>query len=127
VIVEAIVKVGSRGPSDTLYSFFADSEMNLKEGDTVVVDTRNGLQVATVREIDVIDQASVGVASKWVVDKVDLSAHEARIERQKRMKSVLAKLRARRKDFEEMALSEVLADKDNEVAELLKGLKELQG
>ena len=54
------------------YDFFND--LDVKLGDTVVCDTAYGLSVGTV--VGLKDTSPR--ATKWIVDKVDLSRHIAR-------------------------------------------------
>jgi predicted GTPase len=106
------------------YDFFTDIE-DLKAGDTVVVDTQNGLQLAKVDMV--YTEKTPGRATKWVVAKVDLSAHEARLEREKKAAELRKKLEARRKKLEEIAVYRMLAEQDPEMAEILKEYEEVVG
>ena len=114
-----VVSVKFDGYAYKTYDFFTDLE--LKVGDVVVVDTQNGLQVAEVVDVDV-DSSK---ATKWVVDKVDMEAHKARIEREKRLKEITQKMEARRKKLEKFEVYRMLAEKDDEMAELLKQYAEV--
>lgn len=105
------------------YDFKYDKD-DLKVGDTVVVDTQHGLQLA---KVTTVIKLAVGErydkATKWVVQKVDLTEHEARLEREKKAKEIKKQLEARRKKLEEIAVYQLLAEKDPEMAKLLEEYK----
>lgn len=102
------------------YVFKNDIE-DLEVGDQVVVDTRYGYSVATV--IEFMEQSNIG--SKYLVQKIDISAHKVRLEKERKLKEIKAKMDARRKKLEEIEIYEMLAKQDEEMAGLLKMLKEI--
>jgi hypothetical protein len=104
------------------YHFKNDIE-DLKKGDTVVVDTINGMAVGLVVGFE---DASVK-AEKWVVQKVDLEKHLERIERENKIKELKRKMEKRRKELEDIQLYVMLAKEDQEMAEMVKQLLELEG
>ncbi len=95
------------------YDFFTD--LDLHSGDLVVVDTQYGYATAEVSVVGVNSK----VATKWVVCKVDLEGHNQRMEQQKKLASVKAKMESRRKKLEQIEVYYLLAEKDEEMAELL--------
>lgn len=102
------------------YDFKNDIEV-LAIGDMVVVDTVNGVAVATVVGIKDISKT----ATKWVIQKVDLDAHKARLAQDKIVIELKAKMEARRKELEEVNIYRILAKEDNSMAELLAQLDQL--
>lgn len=107
--------------SNKLYHFKCDIE-GIDVGDKVVVDTANGLAVAEVAKV--ITEGS-NKATKWVVDKIDMSAHEARLEKQKKLEELKEKMEQRRKEIQEFEIYRILAKEDEEMAELVKNLDDL--
>jgi hypothetical protein len=101
------------------YSFRNDIQ-DLEVNDTVVVDTAQGYQLATV----VGFQELTKVATKWVVQKVDLTAHVERLDKEKKKKLLKDKMEQRRKKLEEIEIYKALAKEDPEMAQLVE---EFQG
>lgn len=107
---------------DTVKSYsFKNDIAGLEEGDKVVVDTARGLQVAEVLGFKDVCKS----ATKYIVQKIDLDAHQKRLEKEEKARAIRAKLEKRRKELEELELYEMLAAKDENMAELLKEYKEL--
>jgi hypothetical protein len=67
-----VVVVKFYGKAIGQYDFFTDLE--LKKGDLVVVDTKNGYVLARVLRY----KESSKLAKKWVVDRVNTKAHNER-------------------------------------------------
>jgi hypothetical protein len=109
------------------YNFLTDIE-DLQPGDIVVVDTVNGLQVAEFVKYNELGLGETGVKTptKWVVQKIDLSAHEARIEAAERAAKLKVMMEERRKKTQELEIYEILAKADPEMAKLLEEFKKLQ-
>lgn len=104
------------------YQFLTDIE-GLKQGDQVVVDTKNGLSIA---EVEGYEEQKPGIKDfKWVVQKVDLSAHEERIEKQRRVNALKRKMESRRKELEEVQLYALLAKEDESMKAIFDEFIEL--
>lgn len=101
------------------YAFKTDLE--LQGGDTVVCDTTHGLSIGKV----VGFQDSSNLATKWILCKVDLEKHEERIKKEKKLKEIKKKMDLRRKQHEEITFYKMIAEKDEEMANLLKEYEEL--
>lgn len=88
---EGVTRIKVRFSGSTGYAYLCDIP-GVAVGDHVVVDTpSNGLTIAKVAQVgDTVD--SVAKANKWVVDKVDVSAHKARLARIERKKLLEAQL-----------------------------------
>lgn len=102
-----------------MYDFFTDLE--LVAGDAVVCDTVRGLAIGEV--IDVVNTSKK--ANKWVVQKIDMSQHESRLAREKRIKELQAQMEDRRKNLEQEAIYAMLAKEDAEMSAMLKEYKDL--
>ncbi|BDR75247.1 hypothetical protein [Clostridium tetani] len=66
-----------RGSFNQDYSYKTDIE-NLKEGDVLVVEANNSYAIAIFQRYSEI-KSRVEQATKWVVQKVDIEAHEAKM------------------------------------------------
>ena len=97
--------------------------IDVKIGDTVVVDTCNGFQIATVTSLD--GESPEGKTLKEVVDIVDVSAFKARKEKAKKLQKLKSKMDKRVKELQDVALYELLAKEDPELEKMLTELKNL--
>ncbi|MDT8900959.1 hypothetical protein [Anaeroselena agilis] len=107
------VQVDINSYNGKLYDFKTDIA-DLQKGDVVVVDTINGMLIGKV--VGYTDDTK---ATKWVIDKVDTTAHKARLERDKQLAALRKKLEARRKAVDELTAFRHLASMDSEAAALL--------
>lgn len=101
-----------------LYSF--KTLIEVEKGDTVVVDTVNGLKLVTVV---LISPKVLPEATKYVVAKVDLEEHKAMLETHKEAEKIKALMERRKQELEEMQVYEELAKHDKEIAKLLEDYK----
>jgi len=99
------------------------TDLDLQVGQTVVYESENGMHVGVVTNADP-DAVS---AQTWIVDIVDMTAHEQRIERTKQAKKLKAKLDAKRKQFQDIELLRLIAANDPETAALLSEYTKLIG
>lgn len=104
------------------YEFMTDLE--IAKGDTVVCDSSNGFQVAKVLKVsdEPINHRKV---HKWIVDKVNVEAHNERMSKEKKLKELRQKMEQRRKKIETIQVYRLLAQEDEEMASLLKELEGL--
>lgn len=105
-----------------LYDFMTDFD-DIKVGDMVVAETVNGLVVGTVK---LIANGKSSNATKWIVDKVDVAAHNARREKEKKLADLKKQMDKRRKQVEEMDVYAHLATIDPQMKELLDQFVQLQ-
>lgn len=103
------------------YDFKYECEViDIKVGDKVIVESRNGLGIATVKTVI---RLAVGEkyekATAWVVQKVDMEAHNRRKFREKEAKKLKRKLDERRQQVEESIVYNMLAQSDPEFAKML--------
>lgn len=106
------------------YNFVTDIE-DLNQGDTVVVDTVNGLGIAQFEKYDELGFGETGKKqpTKWIVQKVDLDAHDKRIEAALKLKKLEAMMEKKRKEAEKIQIYSILAKEDPEMAKLLEEYK----
>lgn len=96
------------------YEFKTD--LDLKKGDLVVCDTSIGYSVGEV--INLLEEIT-NKATKWLVCKVDLENHKARLVKEAKLKDLKAKMEKRRKQLQDIQVYELLAKDDPEMASLL--------
>ena len=101
------------------YAFNCYSEV--KEGDYVVVDTKNGFLLGLVVDEDMCSDK----VTKDVVDVVDMSDFNARKAKYERMVELKNKMDAKVKELQNIAIYEALAKNDPDLANMLAELKEL--
>lgn len=99
------------------------TDMELQEGDTVVCHTEQGLSVGAV--VVLLDNSIK--ATKWVVDRVNLTGHQERLMREERKKQLIAQLRHNQKKLSEIEQFSKLAEMHPESKVLLEELKSLDG
>lgn len=112
-------------PFSSAYVFMTDIE-DLKVNELVVVDTRNGFKLATVDTY--VDAPPEGVSTetlKWVIQKVDLTVHNERIERERKMAALKRKMDARRKQLQEIEIFALLAKEDEAMKNMFEEYLEL--
>jgi predicted GTPase len=105
------------------YQFLTDIE-GLQQGDLVVVDTRNGFAIAQIEGYEEIEKPGLKEL-KWVVQKVDLTAHQERMEKQRRLNALKRKMESRKKQLEEFQIFALLAKEDEVMKEMLEEFLEL--
>jgi guanylate kinase len=92
----------------------------LEVGQKVVVDVRNALTIA-----EVVDFKSVSkIATKYIVQPIDLDAHKNRIEQEKKREQLEQQMKARKEDLARMKEYEELAANDEVMKKLLEEYKE---
>lgn len=99
------------------YQFLTDLT-DLALGDSVVVDTANGLQIAYVIGYDESSKIK-GNNFKWVVQKINLENHQTRLLHEEKRKQLKQRMEERRKKLEEIHIFELLAKEDPSMKELL--------
>lgn len=111
---------------EKLYTYKCAVE-GVKEGDFVVVDTPNeGFRV--VKVVSIIENSyenaiQANKASKFIVDKVDMTKYNESKELKEKRRWILNQLAERKKVLEELAVFEAMALKDDQSKELLEQLK----
>lgn len=114
--------------------YFLTNIQGLQKGDKLVVHTIQGLVVASFIEYVTQDKLEdIGMKpEKWVIQKINLTEHNKRMEEEEKRKEKKARLLAlqkelenKRKSVETMLIYEVLAEKDGVFAETLNEYKQL--
>ena len=96
---------------------YANYIPDLKEGELcVVMSAHHGLGVAKV--IEIIDQNDVPL-TREIVARFDISDYAARVETRKKAAELKAKMQERAKKLQDVALFQMLAKDDDEMAALL--------
>jgi hypothetical protein len=111
------------------YCYFTDID-GWEVGDKAVVQVRGG---SSAGKLHVVTVCKVGAnadersrAHEWIIQKVDMAAYDARIEKQKRREELFEKLDAIKAEADRMAKYETLAAGGNKEAKaLVKELKAL--
>lgn len=104
---------------------------NLGVGDHVVVKSANhGFGLAKITEIvsdDCVTQAMLDYcnAGREVVSGFDMSAYEERLEKRKIAKQLKADMNKKMKEMQELAMFEMMAEKNPELKDMLDKYKEL--
>lgn len=106
------------------YAYMTDIA-DIDVGDVVVVDSPNsGLTLVTVETLEETPE-SVSKATKWIVDRVNVKAYHARLERDKQRGLILAKLKKEQARVLEANQFAELAKLSPEAAALVEQLKGL--
>lgn len=113
-----------RTNSETEYTFIAEEDLN--PDDIVVVDTKHGLNLATVISMtDTIPPFLDFDDVKYVVSKVDMDAYNRRKQQADRRKTLRMQMDGKVKELQNIAIYEALAANNPEMKELLDEFKTL--
>ena len=122
-IAQVKIKNGKYGDSETLYSFKAADDVQVNN--LVVCDTTYGLVLGEVKSLTV-DIANAKKATKWIVQVIDMDAHDARVVAEARKEGIMAQLQARRKKIEDERFWDMLAKEDEVIKDLLAQYKDIK-
>lgn len=114
--------IGVKLANGNVYGFRCYDD-NVDVCDFVVVDTKNGLLVGEVMNLS--HTIPKGVEIKEVVSKVDFTEFNERAYKRKKLNEIKTKMDARVKELQDIAVYEMLAKEDTELASMLSKLKEL--
>ena len=128
-------------PKEYWYIFKSEKDVKVKEGDFVVIETidnryldpfsivkvtsAENFSVERINEIE--EDINVGVKSKDIFGKADLSLFFAEKERQEKIRQINFNLANRFKEAEKLALYKQLAETDPVMKDLLTQLEALGG
>lgn len=111
------------GPSSRTYEY-ANYEPELEAGDLcVVMSAHHGLGLARVEEI--VEKNDTPLYRE-IVSKVDTSAFDARVTKRNQAAELKAKMQERAKKLQDIALYQMLAKDDPEMAQLLQDFLAIQ-
>lgn len=104
---------------------YANFDQDLQVGDCcVVMSAHHGLGIAEV--VDFKETADQPV-TREIVGKFDKAAYDARVAAREKAAELKAKMKARAKQLQDLAVFQLLAKEDDEMAQLLNEFKSLQG
>ena len=112
----------------TTYNFKIDAALTANPGDIVVVESKHGLGLCEIEEVydNVIANADeVKVATAWVVNLVDMTAHKQRQDATAKRGYILQQLEEKKKQLEAISVYQLIADIDPEAKKLVDELKAL--
>lgn len=104
------------------YHYLTDLEVEV--GEKVIVDSLSDGYV-TVRVTKVFEGVQAK-ATKFVVNTIDDKDYLERLSKDKKRQDIIAKLEKKKKEIEQMAIYDYLANHDSEAASLLSELKSLK-
>lgn len=107
--------------SGQIYHYVVPDEIELKVGDIAIVDTQYGPGLVKVHSL----HSESAKATRYVIQKVDLSEHQERQERMRRRSVIQSKLRAIEKEVFDRQKYDMLRMYSPEAAELLRELETL--
>jgi hypothetical protein len=109
------------------YNFVTEVD-ELQQGDVVVVDTINGLRIANFVRYDDLGFGETGkkTPNRWLIQKVDLEAHNTRVEAATKIEKLKVMMEAERKKAQELEIYEILAKENPAMKTLLEEFKQLQ-
>lgn len=103
------------------------TDLNLKVGDHVVYesDHENGksMHVGIVTDVD----PDVVTAKNFIVDAIDLTAYNDRMERMKKASKIRLQLEAKKKQYEDMEILRLIAQHDEDAKQMLAEYSALMG
>ena len=103
-----------------VYHYLVDG-LDFEVGDTAVVLTpSSGLEL-----VEVVSVSTSPEGTKYVVDKVDLSGHRARLERATIKEQLTKELIARKNQIDENRILDLYAKEDKEFAAILAKLRSI--
>lgn len=128
-------------PNEYWYIFKSEKDVKVKEGDFAVIETSDSRYLDpfsivkvtsaenySAERIDEIEEdINVGVKSKDIFGKADLSLFFAEKERQEKIRQINTNLASRFKEAEKLALYKQLAETDPVMKDLLAQLEALGG
>ena len=109
---------------ESTFSYFAGPEV--KEGDLVVIDLNNVYGVGRVAQTRGLSDNQLRKAEKWIIQKIDRVAYNARMKKEKLVQEIKNKLDAKAKQAERRSIWKQLAEADPEMNALLSELNEVE-
>lgn len=119
------------GSNTTTEYNYALYDSNINVGDYVVVKSANhGMGIATITNIIADENVTDAMRNycnggREVVAKFDMSTYNERIEKRKMAKQLKADMSRKMKEMQELAMFELMAEKNPELKEMLETYKEL--
>jgi len=117
-------------PTIHSYYFKCDIDIEVTEGDLMVVESKRGLGIVGVIKCftNCLENAEiVKKATAWIVCKIDYSRQKARKEATERRVYVIQQLEEKKQQMDAINMYALLAETDKDAAKLLEELKTLGG
>jgi hypothetical protein len=108
-----VVLVKFSGTPYKEYAFRTD--LDLEKGDKVVCDCSTGLSIATVTACQEINEK----ATRWIIQKIDLTEHQKRVDREKALEKLEKEMAKRARELTNISQYQILAQGDMVMAGLL--------
>ena len=111
------------------YAFKMSIDTVVPDNAICVVESSNGYDLVRIVEVldNNIDNAEVvSKATAWVVDVIDMTTHNARIDATKKREYIIQQLEEKKKALEAVSMYQLLADLDPEAKLLVEQLKTLK-
>jgi len=124
ILIGVTFRNGERDVTSKEYTF-KSYITDLTVGDAVVVDTVNGMCVAYVTNLKA-KAPGKGDVVKEVVDLIDMLPFIARRNRVEKMKELKSKMDERIKELQDVAIYEMLAEKDPSLRSMLSDFNTLK-
>lgn len=119
---ERIARVTFNAKNGNLYDYIIPSYMkDLKIDDYAVVQTERSYQIVQI--VDIVDDSDI--ASKYIIDTVDLGQYEEYIENKKARENLMLKMEKRLEESNRLLLYRQLAESDPVMKSLLEELGKL--
>jgi hypothetical protein len=110
---------GQYGQNAKQYEYL--TEYNVSKGDIAIVDSpQDGFVTVKIQSVN---EGAVGKATKFLVQVVDDTEYLKQVERRQKRTDIIKRLESKKKQVEEMAVWNWLAENDSEAAKLLEELK----
>lgn len=128
-----VVKVQFELDSDVvikLYSYKIAKDIEVSVGDLMLVETAENFKVVKVVEYvenKLENSKEVLKANRWIVTKIDLTAHNARVKATEEYEFIKKNLEAKMKQMDEFQKYQLLAQFDPEAKKMMEQLGSLTG
>ncbi len=105
------------------YSYMIPDDVKIKKGDVVVVNAAGNIAIGHVQSTSAGRDAA---ATKFIVQKVDMTAYQEAVAKEQRKKTLEAKLKAIEKTMEVQRKYDYLKMFSPEAAEILEELEKIK-
>ncbi|MMZ45666.1 hypothetical protein D3C75_487930 [compost metagenome] len=111
--------------ANNLYCFM-NTDKTIAIGDIVVCDTARGLSVGNVVAFTEEGSYKQKRATKYIIQKVNMADHFLRLEQAKRVKEIEATLEAKKKEFVDTRLLDLVIEQNPSLGALVAELNALK-
>ena len=125
----AMVVFDTYQPAGIQKEYAYRTDLDLQPDDLVVVMVKEDqfkiVQVVAMLDMSLENAVIANKATKYIVDKIDLTSHIKRINAAERMTYIKGQLEEKKAKMEEIAVFQLLAESDPEAKRLLDEMKQL--